>query len=115
MSSFNRREFFLRNPVKNFDATEKIENSEVIIGKIADFPVGEKKLFEKFQLTVESFSEGLRARSSHNSCQNKFYSIKANQSGELIVNQSENWPAELVFSILTYGPVDFDSSQEDRL
>lgn len=114
MSSLSRREFFMGNLVKKFYADEKIENPEVIIGKIADFPIGEKKLLEKYQLTVESFSEGLRVRSNCFNSKGKFYSIKANQSGELIVDRSKSWPAELVFSILTYEPTDFDSPKEDR-
>lgn len=108
MSSLSRRDFFIGNKNKKF------ENPEVVIGKIADFPVGEKKLIEEFRLTIESFSQGLRAR-LNNSKENTFYAIKANQTGEIIVNRSENWPAELVFSILTYEPTSFDSSQEDRL
>lgn len=114
MSSLSRREFFIGNLAKKFHANEKVEKPEVVIGKIADFPIGEKKLLEKYQLTVESFSEGLRARSSSFSGKDKFYSIKANQLGELIVDRSKSWPAELVFSILTYEPTDFDSPKEDR-
>lgn len=108
MSNLSRRDFF------TFNKKKKIENPEVVIGKIADFPVGKNKLIEEFRLTIESFSEGLRAR-LNNSNENTFYAIKANQTGELVVNRSENWPAELVFSILTYEPTSFDSSQEDRL
>lgn len=116
MSSLTRRGFFLRHTLKTPDAPDAIEknkNSEVVIGKIADFPVGKKKKLERFHLTIESFPEGLRARSNHSNSQNKFYSIKANQFGELIVNQSEDWPAQLVFSILKLGPDDFDLSQEE--
>lgn len=114
MSSFSRRELFLGSLKKNSGTSglQQQEKSEVVIGKIADFSVGEKKLLAQHQITVESFSEGLRVRSNNN--KNKFYSIKANQSGELIVNRSENWPPRLVFSILTYEPTEFDSSQEGR-
>ena len=56
MSSLTRRGFFLRHILKSPDAPDAIEknkNSEVVIGKIADFPVGKKKKLERFHLTIE--------------------------------------------------------------
>ncbi len=120
MSTLSRRAFFVGKYIGKPAKIVKSENPEVMVGKIADFPVGEKKLLEKFQLVMESFSEGLRARansndnSNENNNKNKFFAIKVNQSGELVVNRSEYWLETQVFSILTYGPTSFDTLQEDR-
>ena len=142
MSALSRREFFLgsadkffsKKNLKNSIEIKKIEKPEVVIGKVYDFPIGKKKLFQDLDIEIESFAEGLRARAIDTTQEvNKqifyaikqiFYAIKSNHLGELIVNRSEVWPAELVFSILKFEPETFDSTavepksfdlkQEDR-
>lgn len=114
MKTLSRREFFLKAIAKdgNLQSKKNIKNSEVIVGRIADFPVGEKKILTSLQVVIESFSEGLRAQSIKDDSQ--FYSIKSNQTGELIVNYTEIWPANQAFSILTNSATYFDTQWEDR-
>jgi hypothetical protein len=114
MSPITRRDFFLKtlrpaNSGKNLATTEI---PEFIIGRVVDFPLGEKILHEPHQVIIESLPEGLRAQSTEN--KNQFYSIKLNQIGELIVNRMEIWSADQVFSILTNEPAYLDISSEDR-
>ncbi len=106
MTEMSRRDFFL----KTF---KKKEQPEIIIGKIFDFPIGEKKILDNGRLIVESFPEGLRAQSSED--QKKFYPIKTNHIGELVVNRAEVWPSGKVFSILTNEPTFLDILLEDQI
>ncbi|MFZ3228881.1 MAG: hypothetical protein WA160_01660 [Pseudobdellovibrio sp.] len=112
MSSLSRRDFFSGKLFSKKVNDKLDEDLLVIIGKIADFPVGAKILQQKYQLLVESFSEGLRVRSNFiNNAENIFYSIKANQLGELCVNRAEAWPGHVVLSILTNEPTSFELSK----
>lgn len=114
MTSISRRDFFLkalRNSGER-QSQEPIANPEVVIGRLVDFPVGTKKVLTPFQMVIESLPEGLRAQSVEND--HKFYSIKSNQVGELVVNRMDIWPASQVFSILTNEPAYFDAFREDR-
>lgn len=103
MSSMSRRNFILgiltgtgKNPVG-----KNLETSEFLIGRIADFPVGQVKCLPQLDMTIESLPEGLRARSASG---RPFYSIETKQAGELIVNRAKIWPSSQVFSVLTSEP-----------
>jgi hypothetical protein len=114
MSPISRRDFILKTlkPVSIGRNVATTEAAEFVIGRIVDFPLGEKRLQELNQVAIESLPEGLRAQSTENT--NQFYSIKLNQIGELIVNRMELWPASKVFSILTNESVYLDMSSEDK-
>ena len=114
MTAMSRRDFFLKALVNSEERQmpEPIENPEVVVGRVVDFPVGAKRVLMPCQVLVESLPEGLRAQSLEND--RKFYSIKSNQIGELVVNRRDIWPASQVFSILTNEPTYFDTSTEDR-
>jgi hypothetical protein len=114
MTTLSRRDFFLgpfSRTLKNQE-TEPVGNFEVVVGRIFDFPIGKKKLLISFELEIESFPEGIRAQSTEK--ERRYYSIKTNQIGELVVNRREIWSASQVFSLLTNEPVSLDLSLEDR-
>jgi len=115
MNSMNRRKFVLGSFAKTdkTHGSEAVESPEAVIGKIADFPVGEKKLLTSLKAIVESLPEGLRVQSTENA--NLFYAIETNSTGELVINRRKIWPANQVFSILTNEPACLDPSREDRL
>lgn len=106
MTSMSRRDFFL----KSF---RKPENPEIIIGKIFDYPLGEKRILTQAKMIIESLPEGLRAQSLEE--ENKFYPIKTNHVGELVVNRAETWTKAQVFSVLTNESIYLDTSLEDRI
>lgn len=114
MSSISRRKFMLGSFAKaeKNQSIDIVENPEVVIGRIVDFPIGEKKLLTSMKAIVESLPEGLRVQSTEND--NLFYSIEINKIGELVINPSKIWPAGQVFSILTNEPNRLDTSWEDR-
>lgn len=114
MSLMNRRKFMLGSFAKaeKIQNADIVENPEVVIGRIVDFPIGEKKFLTSIKAIVESLPEGLRAQSTEND--NLFYSIEINQIGELVINHAKIWPAGQVFSILTNEPTCLDTSWEDR-
>ena len=114
MSPVNRREFFIK-ALKGTDIGRNVattRSSEFVVGKVVDFPLGEKRLLEPYQVTIESLPEGLQAQSIEND--NQFYSIKLNQFGELVVNRMEIWPATRVFSILTNEAIYLNMSSEGK-
>jgi hypothetical protein len=106
MTELSRRDFFLRT-------FKRPENPEIIIGKIFDFPLGEKKILCQAKMIIESLPEGLRAQSTEE--ENKFYPIKTNHVGELVVNRAETWTKAQVFSVLTNETIYLDTSLEDRI
>ena len=104
MRSMNRREM-LSAIFGKIEPTNTLQTEikEIVIGRIGDFPLGEKRLFSDFQVYIESMPEGMRAKSSQ--IDGQYFSIRMNQFGELIVNRSENWTEEDIFSVITNEPV----------
>ena len=78
-----------------------IEN--FVIGRLKDYPLGEKRLIVSRQIFVETLPEGIRIQSSNNLEQ--FFSVTLNAQGELTVNKKEVWPADIVFSMMTNEPI----------
>jgi hypothetical protein len=137
MNSISRRDFFV-NTVKRavnkvrvheLKAETKMEvetdterdsepRTEVVIGRIMKFPLGEKKFLPQLHLAIESLPEGIRAQSTQSINSNRqdkeFYSIKVNQFGELVVNFKEIWSENQVFSLLTNEPTYTDSPREEQ-
>jgi hypothetical protein len=74
-----------------------------VIGRLKDYPLGEKKLIVSRQIFVETLPEGIRIQSSNNPEQ--FFSVALNSQGELVVNKNEVWNADIVFSMMTNEPV----------
>lgn len=109
----NRRNLFqgIYNLVSNEKniVFEKDKNA-VVLGKVCDFPIGEKILLSNLQIYVETLPEGIRIQSSKDF--DIFYSINLNQRGELLVDFSKTWPSHVVFSLLTNEPVSINNNQE---
>ena len=80
-----------------------VDKENFVIGRLKDYPLGEKRLIVSRQIFVETLPEGIRVQSSNNPEQ--FFSVKLNSQGELIVNKKEVWSADIVFSMMTNEPV----------
>lgn len=104
MRSMSRREMLSTVFGKAKPTTSlQTETKEMVIGRIRDFPLGEKRVFSNFQICVEAFPEGMRAQSSQ--IDGQYFAIRMNQFGELVVNRSEVWVEEDIFSVITNEPV----------
>lgn len=106
MKTNNRREYalgFLKLFSEEDASTKNGSKKEVVIGKVSDFPLGVKKNLDAQQICVESLPEGLRVQSSK--ILNRFYGIKLSSMGEIVVDYSQVWAADEVFSIMTNEPV----------
>ncbi len=82
------------------------ESPEAIIGNLFDFPIGKKREITSLDVIIDSLPEGLRAQSTKDN--NQYYGLKENQSGELVINRLESWPANRVYSSLINGPTEID-------
>ncbi len=121
MSSVSRRDFLLKpltqiqNGLRECQSNIPTHNplqaklaTKIIIGKISDFPFGEKTEILNLELSVESLPEGLRVQSRQNL--NDYYSLQTNRQGQLVVDLQELWPANQVFSLLTGDPATLEST-----
>lgn len=114
MSSMSRRAFFLGNFAsgKSPQCSHDSEQPRVTVGRITDFPIGEKKEILQSQMIIESLAEGFRARSIRD--HNIYYSIESNQYGQLIVNCDILWSEDQVFSIFSNGPTCLEKPCEEQ-
>lgn len=106
MKANNRREYalgFLKLFTEDSESSKSDSKKEVAIGKVSDFPLGIKKNLDAQQICVESLPEGLRVQSNKDS--SRFYGIKLGSKGEIVVDYSQVWAADEVFSIMTNEPV----------
>ena len=91
----------------------------VEIGNISRFPLGGERVAGSGTVMVESFPEGLRARSYSlgftKGGVTRYLAIRSNASGGLIVDRSETWPADRVYSLLTGEPARLNSILEDQV
>lgn len=101
-----------KTPAPALEQRNAIELSNLKIGKISDFPVGIEMPVGSNSLLVESLAEGLRIRSISEA--HIYYAIFANAYGELSVNCTVTWPADMVYSILTGEPTRLCTILEER-
>ncbi|MEO6096052.1 MAG: hypothetical protein ABIW76_10295 [Fibrobacteria bacterium] len=90
----------------------------VDIGRISHYPLGEERLAGSGTVMVESHPEGLRARSYRpglaGGIADQYFAIRSDPSGGLIVDRSETWPADRVYSILTGEPARLNTHLEEK-
>ncbi len=94
MSQMTRRDLLLGSFIKKPVAVKKI-----VVGRLKDFAVGEKKLLEKERVLIESLPEGLRAKSASNG--NEYFGIEINSWGEVLVDFTKARSFDEVFSVMT--------------
>ena len=124
MKAMNRRNFlrgtFLgegdapKHPVgggKPATAARPAVAERVVIGRLADFPVGEIRRLEALGLEIESLPEGLRARAL--GLPEIYCAITAGPAGELMAGRAETWPRDRVFSALINGSAGLDTGTEE--
>ena len=105
MKALSRRELLLCGSTRAATTghEEQRADSEVIVGRVRDFPPVGKKILPSSRLEVDSMPEGVRVRSCDNAGQ--YFSVSMNARGELVVNRSIHWTAGDVYSVLTNGPI----------
>ncbi len=113
MRKFSRRDLFSLNRELTLNPVVTEKNTDVVVGRLFDFPLGEQKILPALNIIIESLPEGLRAHSTENIDQ--YYALKENTSGELVLSLKELWPANRVYSFLTNAPIDLKiASWEDQ-
>lgn len=92
------------------DPTPIANAEEFVIGRLKDYPLGEKVMIVSRQIIVETLPEGIRVQSSSNP--EIFFSVKLNTQGEITVNINKTWSADMFFSMMTNEPVRLNNNKE---
>lgn len=72
--------------------------SEIMLGKISDFPVNEVIVLEQFKIQIVSESVGLKASDP---VSQKCFALRLDAHGKIWMDRSQRWEPEAVLCLMT--------------